>query len=184
MYSLFSSVRRSRPLNPHRPNLLEVTQTTLPLLSTVLAGFSVTIMVELITQPEAGQTCGLLNVGLTLLAVSVPLFLSSTIFSVWGQSYNYLILTPDVKEIMNFDLHDQSQWKNYLDASHTIWQKWHTSALILYYIGLLAFIAGIDLLLWKYIGKFSAISIPTILLLTTIFGFILELLSKKVRKQR
>ena len=68
MYSLFSSVRRSRPLNPHRPNLLEVTQTTLPLLSTVLAGFSVTIMVELITQPEAGQTCGLLNVGLTLLA--------------------------------------------------------------------------------------------------------------------
>ena len=182
MCSLFSSARGSRPPNPHRPNLLEVTGTTMPLLSTVLAGFSVTIIVELLTQTEAGQCGTPLNIGLTLLAISVPFFLSSTIFSVWGQSYNYLILTKDVKEIMNFT-HSAQEWKNYLDASHTIWQKWHTSTILFYYIGLIIFISGIDLLIYKYVGNIPAILIPVILLITTVIGFILESRSKKVREQ-
>jgi hypothetical protein len=184
MISLFSSIRHSRPLNPHRPNLWEVTGTTLPLMSTVLAGFCVTIIVQLLTQSEARQTGDLLHVGLTFLAVSIPLFLASTAFAVWEQSYNYLSLTSDVKELMNFDYaSNQQEWKKYFDSSHTIWQKWHTSTLILYYLGSITFATGVDLLLWKYIGQFSAISFITIILLTTIFGFILESRSKKVRRQ-
>lgn len=145
MISLFSSIRHVRPRNPHRPNLWEVTGTTLPLLSTVLAGFCVTIVVQLLIQPEARQTGDLLHLGLTFLAVSIPLFLASTAFAIWGQAYNYLSLTSDVKELMIFDhTPSQQEWKKYLDASHTIWQKWHTSTLILYYIGSITFVTGVD----------------------------------------
>ena len=184
MFSLFSSRKLSRPLNPHRPNLLEVTGTTIPLLSTVLAGFVVTIITQLLTQSEASQAGTLLHIGLTLLAISFPFFLAATSFAVWAQSYNYLILTSDVKELMNFDISKQQsqRWKDYLDASHTIWQKWYGSALIFYYIGLILFVVGVNFLFLRYIGKFAVISVYAVLSLVTICGFILDFLSNKIRK--
>jgi uncharacterized membrane protein len=85
---------------------------------------------------------------------------------------------------MNFDEEHYSgnqRWTDYLDSTYTIWLNWHTSAIILYYIGLVLFILGTDVLLFIYISKRAAILVIAILLFAVYFGFVLEMTANEIK---
>jgi hypothetical protein len=147
---------QERPVNSPDPNVLEVTGTTLPLLTTVLAGFAVTIIVQLINNTEAGELPTLLNSGLTLIALSVPLFLGAALFATWGQSYNYTVLTDELKKLIKFNKTEDSL-ERYLNICHTNWVNYHEASNFIYYLGLAFFILGTDLLIYRYLKIVSLI---------------------------
>src|SRR5579863_5815692 len=129
----------TRILDPARPNMPAITETTLPLLATVLAGFAVVAITQVFTRPEANlagsSPNGWLITGLIVLSASVPLLLNSAIFAVWGQGYSYIHLTDDSKPV----LHIKEEWVTYIARLHKKWQIWHWTAAVTFYAGSLIF---------------------------------------------
>jgi hypothetical protein len=139
---------------PEQPNLPEITKTTLPLLSTVLAGFAVTILVSLFSlfmqskdnhswPPSPNQA---LFWGLIILTISIPMFLSSAIFAVWGQAYNYQSVTE--KEVRDFLNIQDSDKDKYMKDLYDKWFGWHQASNLTFFIGVFAFFIGTGILLW------------------------------------
>jgi hypothetical protein len=168
---------------------MEITGTNIPLLSTVLAGFAVTIIIELINDNKYYRDISFLCTknGLSLIAISIPLFLSSAVYATYGQSYNFLILTKDVKELMRFtdDLlcTSSEKWQEYLNTLYTIWQYWHRTSIAIYYAGMIFFIVGINIIFLIYIGLVVAVLIIVIIFFAIYFGFVLEQITSKIIHQ-
>jgi hypothetical protein len=158
-----------------RPNLPEITSTTLPLLSTVLAGFAVTIIATLLTQSDFSKTWPLPNPfwGVVLLAISTPLFLTSAYFGIRAQAYSYLNMTADVQKILKLD--DPPFVDTYLERIYNKWLIWYYGADNVFVLGLLAFGVGIGLLLWNYLTLMAALIFLGIITLCVIVGIILQI---------
>ncbi len=157
-----------------RPNLPEITSTTLPLLSTVLAGFAVTIIATLLTQSNISKTWPLPNPfwSLVLLAISAPLFLTSAYFGIRAQAYSYLNMTSDVQKILK--LNPPFNIDSYLERVYKKWLLWYGAADRTFVLGLLAFVVGTGLLLWNYIELLAALIFLAIIVLCVIGGIILQ----------
>ena len=138
--------------NPDQPNKPEVSGTTFPLLATVLAGFAVTIVIQLFTRDEAkvnGHSPNWLFItGLTVLALSVPLFLHTAAFAMWSQTYNYAQLNEDSRIILNI----QENWDTYIARLEKKWALWYNAAFWTFNASMFLFDAGSGILLWNFMG--------------------------------
>lgn len=164
-----------------RPNLPEITSTTMPLLSTVLAGFAVTIIATLLTQGNPSNIWPLPNPfwGLILLATSTPLLLTTAFFGIRAQAYSYLNLNIDVQRML--ELKEPGYNINYyLEMIYNKWLLWYQAADLAFTLGLLAFVGGIDLLLWNYLGLVGALIFLLIIIFAIIWGIWLQSKEKKI----
>ena len=164
-----------------RPNLPEITSTTLPLLATVLAGFAVTIIATLLTQPDVSKIWPLPNPfwGLVLLAISAPFLLTSAFFGVRAQAYSYLNLTLDVQKFLKLD-DPTFNFHDYLERIYKKWLLWYGAADFAFFLGLLTFVGGTGFLLWNYIGLVGVLIFLTIIILAIGSGIWLQLKENKI----
>ena len=174
---------------PTKPNMPEITKTTLPLLTTVLAGFAVLIITSLFVESKSNPSSpwpppnqGLFW-GLTILAVSVPLFLTSTIFAIWGQAYNYQYLTEDVRKVLRIELADCAL-NNYLQTLEDKWQIWHISAVLTFTLGTVAFVLGTAILLSTYIGQLALYIFLSTIGVAVIWWIVLKVKEGNIDKKR
>jgi hypothetical protein len=165
---------------PDMPNAQEVTKTALPLLSTVLAGFAVTISAQLAILPGASQGAvhprHLLAAVVIILACSVPFFLAAATFAVWGQGYSYIILTGDNWVILGVDeklRNDTIKWADYLNKCHRAWLCWHRAAINAYQLGLIVFCGGVVAFLNDLIGVLAGILFGVVASLCLIGGLVI-----------
>jgi hypothetical protein len=170
---------------PDQPNMPEITKTTLPLLSTVLAGFSMLIIVQLFIRPDANQFSSPPNyglvVGLIVLTISVPAFIASSIFGVWGQAYNYQYLTKDVREVVPITETGEAL-ATYITHLKIKWQNWHKSATGAFACGTIALIGGTATLLWTFIGPLASLPFLGMIVLSLILGLWLRNKDSKLEK--
>jgi hypothetical protein len=165
-----------------RPNLPEITSTTLPLLSTVLAGFAVTIIATLLTQANVSKIWPLPNLfwSLVLLAISAPLLLTSTFFAVRAQAYSYLTLTSEVQNFLKLHAPATFNFDNYVERIYKKWLLWYEAADFAFSLGLLTFVGGTGLLLWNYVGLVGALIFLGITILAIIGGIWLQIRENKM----
>jgi hypothetical protein len=138
------------------PNMPEVSGTSFPLLTTVLAGFAVTIAVQLIIRPEASADLSTRETAaIIIFLASTLVFISSIVFAVNAQAHNYLPfieLDPGSRQILGID--DHQRWITWLQRS---WDSFHLAAILTFYGGILLLLGGVNLIVWEFIGSGVAI---------------------------
>lgn len=148
--------RSPDPQRHEYPNYPEVSGTTLPLLATVLAGFAVTIIVQLTLSPTGpGGLAMLAEVALIAFLLSLLAFLAATAFAVNAQANNYLPfidLSDTTRQFMQID--DPDAWLQRIERR---WQVFHRATLISFYAGVILLLGGVDLMLWEYAGTLVAV---------------------------
>ena len=139
------------------PNFPEVSGTSFPVLTTVLAGFAVTITVQLLLSPDStGDLAWQVNVGLVALLLSTLTLLLATIFAINAQARNYLPfleLGDAGRHLLNVD--DVTAWIIRIERQ---WYIYHWAALCTFYSGVGLLLAGINLIIWEYAGAGMAIA--------------------------
>jgi hypothetical protein len=160
-----------------KPNETESTKTTLPLLATVLAGFSVTIIAQLLIQPHIEQvwpiTNYLLFLGLLLLAFAVLFLLASTVFAIFAQPHDFTVLSE--KELKQGD-------RAFLSRELALWKLYHRAAVNAFKLGVLAFAIGTVILYWNYLGNVFAGICFVMVIACFIWGFTLRNQAHKLKK--
>lgn len=134
------------------PNFPEVSGTTLPLLTTVLAGFAVTIIVQIMVRGDTDASLPTrVTIALLAFLVSTLLLLSSTTFAINAQAHNYLPFLqprPETSTLLAIDDHDA--WVRRLERR---WHIYHVAALATFYSGVILLLAGLDIVVWVYVGR-------------------------------
>ena len=145
------------------PNLPEVSGTSFPVLTTVLAGFAVTIAVQLIIRPDATDDLGArLIAAIIVFLASTLLFIVSIVFGVNAQSYNYLPfleLGENSRRILAAE--DYGTWIFRLKRR---WEAFHVASLATFYGAILLLLGGVNLIVWEFIGAAVAITVLAIIL--------------------
>jgi hypothetical protein len=146
------------------PNFPEVSGTSFPVLTTVLAGFAVTIIVQIILQPDGtDELPWRVTLGLAAFLLSTLALLLSTIFAINAQARNYLPffdLNDVGARLLNVD--DIPDWLQEIEQA---WYVYHWAALIAFYSGVALLLGGINLIVWVYAGPGLAIMFLTTILL-------------------
>lgn len=152
------------------PNFPEVSGTSFPVLATVLAGFAVTIAAQLILRPDAGAELPgrvVLAIGAFLLSTLALLF--STVFAINAQARNYLPfldLSESGRELMDVD--DLDRWIISIERK---WYIYHWATLVAFYSGAALLLAGINLIVWVFVGAALAIMFLVAILASTGIAF-------------
>jgi hypothetical protein len=138
------------------PNFPEVSGTSLPLLTTVLAGFAVTIIVQLMVRPDPGQPLPAREVAaLIAFLLATLVLLASTTFAINAQAHNYLpFLDLGDAASRRMRIGNLGHWIVRLERR---WHMFHVAALATFYTGVLLLLAGINLVVWVYLGTGAAI---------------------------
>lgn len=131
-------------------NAPSITETTMPLLTTVLAGFSVTLIAISTGDNFPSITCRWLPfeptttvVAALFLTMGVLLFLFSTFACIHAQAYNYFALTNEAR----------AAWQiKEADKDHYIvqWSKWYIRAVISGDVGVVLFLCAAGILFWPF----------------------------------
>jgi hypothetical protein len=138
------------------PNFPEVSGTSFPVLATVLAGFAVTIAVQLILRPDGADALPgriVLAIGAFLLSTLALLF--STVFAINAQARNYLPfldLSDAGRDLMNVG--DLTEWVIGIERQ---WYIYHWATLFAFYSGTILLLTGINLIVWVFIGAALAV---------------------------
>jgi hypothetical protein len=145
------------------PNLPEVSGTSFPLLTTVLAGFAVTIAVQLIIRPDATETLPILvTAAIVIFLTSTLTFISSIVFAVNAQSHNYLpFMTDDDRPSQMYGVEDHIQWIIWL---HQGWDAFHRASIITFYSGIMLLLAGVNIIVWEFVGPGTALIVLALIL--------------------
>lgn len=166
--------------NPRRqrheyPNFPEVSGTTLPLLATVLAGFAVTIIAQLVLSPESGDSLsGIPLVALAAILLALLAFLSATAFAVNAQANNYLPfidLSGEGKAFLDID--DPAAWLRRIEQR---WRVYHLATLIAFYSGVILLLGGINLMLWE----FTSGTVALLFLLAAVFSLTVNVIVSRI----
>ncbi len=166
----------TRPENRVPPIVPAVTTDSLPLLATVLAGFSASTVVALLLSTSVdvrgAQANAPVQLALALLSASVLVLLAATSFAVWGRAYDYRSLTKETREILKITAQGEAL-ELYFLALHREWSFWHRAASVTYYLGLALFVVGKGLLLYALarpeVSLISGLILAAIALLTVAF---------------
>lgn len=168
-------------LEPDEPNFPEVTGTTLPLLSGLLAGFAVTITVQLIMEPAVAGDRRLV-VAITAFLLSVLFFLSSTVFAINAQANNYLRfldLAPAGRRLLNVG--NVSDWMWRMERR---WHVYYVAALFAFYGGLVPLLAGIDLVILAFMGGPAALLFAAAVIANLALTLLVFWLSRRASRAR
>jgi hypothetical protein len=153
---------------PYRTNLREVSKTTLPLLSTVLAGFTITITLQFINR----LSNIVVFIAAIFLSVSIILFLTSTIYAIWAQSYDYgAMLTPDMRDILKIK---DEELDNYMGRVFRYWQFWHKATFYTFLIGVMALLISVILITWSLLSWILAVLGLIMLAMVILFSIYLK----------
>lgn len=167
---------------PEQPNGPEVAGTSFPLLSTVLAGFAVTIAVQLILHPVLDAPSTRVLIALVAFLLGTLMFISSIGFALNAQANNYLPfldLGPTGLRLLNVT--DPSEW------IHRIVQRWaiyFAAALFTFYIGVALLLAGLNLIVWEFAGGWIALILLLAILLNLVVVIYLQRNVDKLGGQR
>jgi hypothetical protein len=139
------------------PNYPEVSGSTLPLLATVLAGFAVTIIVQIALAPGTSNDLPRrMLVGLAGFLLSTVLLLSSAVFAINAQANNYLpFLDISERSAHWMQVSDTGAW---LHAMERRWRTYHVATLLTFYAGVVLVLISIGLTIWHYVGAPLAIA--------------------------
>jgi hypothetical protein len=140
---------------PEQPNGPEVAGTSFPLLSTVLAGFAVTIVIQLLLHPALEDPSARVLVALVSFLLGTLMFISSIGFALNAQANNYLPfvdLGPTGTRLLNVT--DHSGWLRRIVQR---WAIYFAAALFTFYIGVALLLAGLNLVVWEFIGGWVAL---------------------------
>jgi hypothetical protein len=145
------------------PNLPEVSGTSFPLLTTVLAGFAVTIAVQLIIRPDAdAEISGRVITAIVIFLASTLAFISSIAFAVNAQAHNYLpFIQIDESTQRLIGVPDYARWLGWLQRG---WDSFHLAAMITFYGGILLLLAGVNLIVWEFVGPGVAVIVLLLIL--------------------
>jgi hypothetical protein len=153
-----ADTRQARPtLYDHDvPNFPEVSGTSFPVLATVLAGFAVTIAVQLILRPDpASDLPGRVLVALGALLLATLLLLLSTVFAINAQARNYLpFLDMSDTTARRLSVADTDVWLQHVERQ---WHVYHVETLSAFYGGVILLLASINLLVWIYVDSLLAV---------------------------
>jgi hypothetical protein len=133
------------------PNFPEVSGTSFPVLTTVLAGFALTIAVQLILRPDDANDLPLsATVALASFLFSILALIVATVFAINAQARNYLpFLGHDDAELRHFGVEDDTSWLLTIERQ---WYIYHWATLVAFYSGVALLLAGIALVVWAYVG--------------------------------
>jgi VIT1/CCC1 family predicted Fe2+/Mn2+ transporter len=146
-----------------QPNLPEVSGTSFPLLTTVLAGFAVTIAVQLIIRPDAAADLPVrVTAAIIIFLASTLVFIASIAFAVNAQGHNYLPfieLERDSQRMLG--VHEHNRWISWLQRG---WESYHLAAILTFYGGIFLLLGGVNLIVWEFVGSGVAIAVFVLIL--------------------
>ncbi len=157
---------RPRPIfreAPDSANGPEVAGTSFPLLSTVLAGFAITIAVQVILHPVIEDPSSRVVIALIAFLLGTLMFVSSIGFSLNAQANNYLPfldLGPTAARLMNVE--DHSSWIRRMVQR---WAIYFAASLLTFYVGIALLLAGLNLVVWEFAGGWIALVLLAAILL-------------------
>jgi hypothetical protein len=157
---------------PEQPNGPEVAGTSFPLLSTVLAGFAVTIVVQFLLHPALEDPSSRVLIALVAFLLAALMFISSIGFALNAQANNYLPfidLGPTGARLLNVD--DRSGWMRRIVQR---WAIYFAAALFTFYIGVALLLAGLNLVVWEFIGGWVALIFFTAILVNLVVVIYLQ----------
>jgi hypothetical protein len=160
-----------------QPNLPEVSGTSFPLLTTVLAGFAVTIAVQMIIRPEDGAELSTRSiVAIVVFLASTLVFISSIVFAVNAQAHNYLPFLAGSDDVTHLiAIEDHQRWISWL---HRGWETFHIAAIATFYAGIALLLTGVNLIVWEFVGSGVALIVLLLIianvLLTLTVGVAIE----------
>lgn len=177
---------------PDHPTMPEAVGTTMPLLATVLAGFALTVVLQLADGREADASkfeAGSVDWFMTLsFALSVPVLLLSAVFALWAQTYNYLsILSLDdtSRNVMDIPKPVQEASKSNVEYYKTVQRRfdfWRKAATVAYYAGILLFLGGMLVFISKHFDYATLIGIGVFIFLLLAVMVALQIAQKKCIK--
>jgi hypothetical protein len=146
-----------------QPNLPEVSGTSFPLLTTVLAGFAVTIAVQLIISPDVrDEASALVTTSILIFLASTLVFISSIVFAVNAQAHNYLpFVNSDDAITAEFGIADRSRWLAWL---HQGWDMFHMASIVTFYGGILLLLGGVNVVVLEFMGIGPAVVVLLLIL--------------------
>jgi hypothetical protein len=163
-------ISRLRPIfreAPDSANGPDVAGTSFPLLSTVLAGFAITIAVQVILHPAIDDPSTRVVIALIAFLLGTLMFVSSIGFALNAQSNNYLPfldIGPAAERLLNID--DRSAWIRRMVQR---WAIYFAASLLTFYVGIALLLAGLNLIVWEFAGGMIA----TILLIAILINLVI-----------
>ncbi len=159
------------------PALYVTTQTTIPILTQIMAGFSLAAIgvagsatwsetLPLLYQPSTK------NISLSLLSISALLFLFATEACVKSQAWDYYALSDERRK---FD--DLRDTVNYISVCINESHKWHRIAVWSYRFGIISIMLGVAFLFWP-ISKSTSIIVGLYLPISLILALIVYVRGK------
>jgi hypothetical protein len=157
---------------PEQPNGPEVAGTPFPLLSTVLAGFAVTIAVQLILHPALEDPNFRVLIALVAFLLGTLMFISSIGFALNAQANNYLpFLDLGLVGIRLLNVKDRSSWLRRIVQR---WTVYFAAALFTFYISIALLLAGLNLIVWEFVGGWVALILFGAILLNLVVVIYLQ----------
>jgi hypothetical protein len=157
---------------PEQPNGPEVAGTSFPLLSTVLAGFGVTIVIQLILHPALGDPSTRVLIALISFLLGTLMFISSIGFALNAQANNYLpFLDLGSTGAQLLNVSDRSNWLRRIVQR---WAIYFAAALFSFYIGIALLLAGLNLIVWEFIGGWIALVLLVAIVLNLVIVIYLQ----------
>jgi hypothetical protein len=165
----------------HEPNIPEVSGTSFPLLTTVLAGFAVTIAVQLIIRPDTSEELPFRIVAaIAAFLASTLFFISSIIFAVNAQTQNYLpFLQLDESGRRLLGIQDYQHW---LDSLVRRWELLHLLAIATFFGGIALLLTGVNLIVWVFVGNGMALLFLGFILFNLLMTILADIYIKRMGK--
>jgi hypothetical protein len=140
---------------PEQPNGPEVAGTSFPLLSTVLAGFAITIAVQMILHPSFEDATARMMVALVSFLLATLMFISSIGFALNAQANNYLpFLDLGAAGLRMLNVTDRSSWLRRIVQR---WAIYFAAALLSFYVGVALLLTGLNVMVWEFVGGVIAL---------------------------
>ena len=148
---------------PEQPNGPDVAGTSFPLLSTVLAGFAITIAVQLILDPASEDPSVLIYIALVSFLLATLMFISAIGFALNAQANNYLpFLDMGDRGLRSMNVDDRTSWLRRIVQR---WAVYFAAALFSFYVGVALLLAGLNIIVWEFIGGWIALVLLIAILL-------------------
>ena len=140
---------------PEQPNGPEVAGTSFPLLSTVLAGFAITIAVQLILDPASEDPSIRIYVALVAFLLATLMFISAIGFALNAQANNYLpFLDMGDRGLRSMNVDDRTSWLRRIIQR---WAVYFAAALFSFYVGIALLLLGLNIIVWEFISGLIAL---------------------------